>query len=51
MAYGFQAYVQMIRRDNDDAVASAEKATELARRFDQPEALALALNMMGAASS
>ncbi len=49
MAYGFQAYVQMIRRDNADAVASAEKAIELARRFDQPEALALALNMMGAA--
>jgi DNA-binding CsgD family transcriptional regulator/tetratricopeptide (TPR) repeat protein len=49
MAYGFQAYVQMIRRDNADAVASAEKAIELARRFDQSETLALGLNMRGTA--
>jgi hypothetical protein len=39
----------MIRRDNADAVASAEKAIALARRFDQPETLALGLNMQGTA--
>ena len=49
MAYGYQAYVQMIRRDNGDAVASAERAVELARRFDEPDTLALGLNMMGTA--
>jgi DNA-binding CsgD family transcriptional regulator/tetratricopeptide (TPR) repeat protein len=48
-AYGFQAYTQMIKRDNDDAVSWGQKAVTLARRFDQPETLALGLNMMGTA--
>lgn len=39
----------MIKRDNDDAVRWGEKAVELARRFDEPETLALGLNSIGAA--
>lgn len=48
-AYGFQAYVRMISRDNLEAVGWATKAVELARRFDEPEILAFGLNMMGTA--
>jgi DNA-binding CsgD family transcriptional regulator/tetratricopeptide (TPR) repeat protein len=48
-AYGFQAYSQMIKRDNADAVRWGQKAVELARRLDEPETLALGLNMMGTA--
>jgi DNA-binding CsgD family transcriptional regulator/tetratricopeptide (TPR) repeat protein len=49
MAYASHAFVQMIRRDNDDAVTSGQKAVALARRFDLPETLAFALNAIGSA--
>ena len=39
----------MIRRDNEDAVRSAERAVALARRFDDADTLALGLNMLGTA--
>jgi DNA-binding CsgD family transcriptional regulator/tetratricopeptide (TPR) repeat protein len=48
-AYGFQAYVQMLRRDTDEAVSWGEKAAALARRFDEPDTLARALNFAGSA--
>ena len=49
MAYASYAYVQMIRRDNDDAVEWGEKAVTLAQSLDQPETLAFGLNMTGTA--
>jgi DNA-binding CsgD family transcriptional regulator/tetratricopeptide (TPR) repeat protein len=48
-AYGFQAYMLMLRRDNDEAVSWGEKAAALARRFDEPDTLARALNFVGSA--
>ena len=49
VAYGHRSYLQMIRRDNADAVRSGERATVLARRFDDPETLSLGLCMTGTA--
>jgi DNA-binding CsgD family transcriptional regulator/tetratricopeptide (TPR) repeat protein len=48
-AYGFQAYVRMICRDNAAAVRWGEKAVALAEQLDAPDTLALGLNMIGAA--
>ena len=48
-AHAFQAYLQMIRRDNADAAESARRAVALARRFDDPDTLAFGLNMLGTA--
>jgi DNA-binding CsgD family transcriptional regulator/tetratricopeptide (TPR) repeat protein len=49
MAHGQRSYLQMIRRDNADAIRSGERATVLARRFDAPETLSLGLCMTGTA--
>jgi DNA-binding CsgD family transcriptional regulator/tetratricopeptide (TPR) repeat protein len=49
MAYGQRSYVQMIQRDNADAIRSGERAIVLARRFDAPDILALGLCMTGTA--
>jgi DNA-binding CsgD family transcriptional regulator/tetratricopeptide (TPR) repeat protein len=49
IAYGFQAYVRMLSRDNAEAVEWGEKSVELARRFDEPDTVSRGLNMIGAA--
>jgi DNA-binding CsgD family transcriptional regulator/tetratricopeptide (TPR) repeat protein len=49
IAYGHRSYLQMIQRDNADAIRSGELATVLARRFDAPETLSLGLCMTGTA--
>jgi DNA-binding CsgD family transcriptional regulator/tetratricopeptide (TPR) repeat protein len=49
MAYASRAFVQMIRRDTADAVASGEKAIALAERFGDHETRAFALNAIGSA--
>ncbi len=49
IAYGFQAYMRMLSRDNVEAVEWGEKCVELARRFDEPDTVSRGLNMIGAA--
>ncbi len=49
IAYGFQAYMRMLSRDNAEAVVWGEKALELARRFGEPDTVSRSLNMIGAA--
>ena len=49
IAYGFQAYMRMLSRDNQEAVEWGEKCVELARRFDEPDTVSRGLNMIGAA--
>jgi DNA-binding CsgD family transcriptional regulator/tetratricopeptide (TPR) repeat protein len=46
-AYASQAYMRMLSRDNADGVMWGERAAELATRFDDPDTLAYALNMIG----
>ncbi len=46
-AYGFQAYLRMLARDNADGVIWGEKSLELAERFDDVETRATALNLIG----
>ena len=47
LAYGFQAYLRMLSRDNADGVRWGERALELAERFGDDDATAFALNMIG----
>jgi DNA-binding CsgD family transcriptional regulator/tetratricopeptide (TPR) repeat protein len=49
VAYGFQAYVRMLSRDNAEAIEWGEKTVALARRFDAPDTVARGLAMIGAA--
>ncbi len=49
IAYGFQAYMRMLSRDNAEAVGWGEKSVELARRFGEPDTVSRGLNMIGAA--
>jgi DNA-binding CsgD family transcriptional regulator/tetratricopeptide (TPR) repeat protein len=49
IAYGFQAYMRMLSRDNVEAVAWGERSVELARRFGEPDTVSRGLNMIGAA--
>ncbi len=49
IAYGFQAYMRMLSRDNAEAVGWGQKSVELARRFEEPDTVSRALNMIGAA--
>jgi DNA-binding CsgD family transcriptional regulator/tetratricopeptide (TPR) repeat protein len=46
-AYGYQAYMRMLGRDNYEGVEWAERSVALARRFDAPDTIALGLNMIG----
>lgn len=46
-AYGAQAYVRMISRDNAEGVAWGEKAVALARELGNTETLSFGLNMIG----
>jgi DNA-binding CsgD family transcriptional regulator/tetratricopeptide (TPR) repeat protein len=49
VAYGFQAYMRMITRDNAEAIVWGEKAVELARRLEEPDTVSRGLNMIGVA--
>ncbi|MGH2752168.1 MAG: ATP-binding protein [Actinomycetota bacterium] len=46
-AYGYQAYMRMLGRDNYEAVEWGERAVALAERFDDADTLALGLNLIG----
>ena len=47
VAYGFQSYLRMLARDNDEGVAWGERSLALAEQFDDVEARAHALNLIG----
>jgi len=46
-AYATQAYMRMLNRDNDEGVAWAERAVEVAERFGDLETLSYGLNTLG----
>ena len=46
-AYGFQGYLRMLSRDNAEGVAWGERTLELARRLDDADLIAYALNLLG----
>jgi DNA-binding CsgD family transcriptional regulator/tetratricopeptide (TPR) repeat protein len=46
-AYGAQAYMRMLGRDNDLGVAWGEKAVALAGELGEPETVSFGLNMIG----
>lgn len=46
-AYALQARLRMLSRDNADGVRWGERALELARRMDDEDTIAYALNMIG----
>jgi DNA-binding CsgD family transcriptional regulator len=46
-AYGAQAYMRMLNRDNADGVAWGEKTVQLAERIGDVDTLAFGLNMIG----
>jgi DNA-binding CsgD family transcriptional regulator len=47
VAYGFQAYLRMLARDNDAGVTWSERALAVSRRAGDVETQALALTMLG----
>jgi DNA-binding CsgD family transcriptional regulator/tetratricopeptide (TPR) repeat protein len=46
-AYGSQAYMRMLNRDNDEGVAWGQKTVALANEVGDPETLSFGLNMTG----
>jgi DNA-binding CsgD family transcriptional regulator len=46
-AYGSQAYMRMLSRDNDAGVLWGEKAVALAEQIGDPDTLSFGLNMVG----
>ena len=48
-AYRTQAWLSMLRRDNDEAIRCSERAIALAERFGDVETIASALNSQGSA--
>jgi DNA-binding CsgD family transcriptional regulator/tetratricopeptide (TPR) repeat protein len=49
VAYRFHAYVRMLERDLDVAIAQGEKALQLARQFGDEESVVNVLNTLGSA--
>ena len=47
IAYGFQSYLRMLARDNDEGVEWGERSLAVAEQFDDVEARAQALNLIG----
>jgi DNA-binding CsgD family transcriptional regulator len=47
IAYGFQSYLRMLNRDNEDGVLWGERALELAVRFEDRDIEAFSLNAIG----